>query len=191
MHDLLSEKIELRKKQGSQYFSVAEISKPDEKEAKLGTFYLLLDYEAQEKNATKIFEIVLHIFEEEYYGRKEEIYLRNSETISSLFEEALAKLNKAFETLVNEGYLEDPKKVNACVAIIKENEIHLASIGNIKTFLIRDDRMLELTQYEEAKKGQDIRSFSNVISGTVKTGDILLLTTKEILNYFSNEKIKR
>lgn len=192
MLQIISQKIEAAEKNKGNTLSLAKIAKPVEYENKLGEFFSVLDLKIPPQTAAKVAEIIWQIFEQDYYSENSKDRVRQEIKTNVIFEKTVSKVNKALETLAAEGYLKDPVKINACLAVIKDAALHLAYTGDIKVFLLRDQKMIEVTQAETKEKAvKNSKIFQNVISGLVQANDILLMTSPELLNYLSNEKIKR
>lgn len=70
------------------------------------------------------------------------------------------------------------------IILIKDNNVHFSQIGNIKTYLIKDNELTDLVEVRNKST-----KFLNIISGKLEDNSVLFFATKNIFDYFSPEKI--
>lgn len=150
----------------------------------LGTLFLVLQIDTEKTIAQKISEILSEILKHEYF--------RKEENIATNFEFALSRANQAMSALAEEGHIEWLNKLHALIAVIYDNQIHLATAGKTLACLFRGKETINITEGLIPKKSPSImKTFINIISGNLKDDDKLLFATPHVLEYFSWEKIKR
>lgn len=165
------------------------ILEPKKYKEKRGSSYLVLEIAIQEELALKVAEIIKDIFESEYYKDPYKNPSYGPKSISNLFENAINAVNKSLATLETEGYVKWDNNIHVVICTIKNTEIHIAYTGNAHALLLRDGEFLPMSEKDNPKSHAHV--FAQTVSGVIKAEDIILLTTPELLNYLSREKIKR
>lgn len=130
-------------------------------------------------------EVLLDTLQGEYYSDL------NRSTLDS-FEAALTAVNQTLADLAAEGQNQWVGKLNAVLAVIHENEIHVTQIGKAHGYLVRGPSVTQITEGLSAPEEQaTAKTFINVASGQLEIGDKLLLATPEIFNHISQHDIRR
>ena len=81
---------------------------------------------------------------------------------------------------------EDLENYDLTIVLIKDREIQFSKIGEIKTYLIENNRLEELG---EEKKQNRITKFANIVSGNLEKNNILFFANQNLFDSFSREKI--
>ena len=81
---------------------------------------------------------------------------------------------------------EDLENYDLTIVLIKDREIQFSKIGEIKTYLIENNRLEELGQ---EKKQNRITKFANIVSGNLEKNNILFFANQNLFDSFSREKI--
>jgi hypothetical protein len=156
----------------------------DKNKPHLGTLFLILQIDTEKSKAQKIAEILSEILKHEYFKKEE--------NIATNFEFALSRANQTMSALAEEGHIEWLNKFHALIAVIYDNQIHLASAGKTLACLFRDKETINIVEGHSSQKSPSImKTFVNIISGNLKNGDKLFFATPRVVDYFSWEKIKR
>lgn len=103
------------------------------------------------------------------------------------FEQLLQKVNSWLLQKRTEkaGFFEENiNELNVCVILLKDNDIYFSQIGGIESLLIKEDKFIDLLegQREQIK-------FLNIISGNMEEDNSLIFASKNIFDYFSEQKI--
>ena len=81
---------------------------------------------------------------------------------------------------------EELENYDLTIVLIKDREIQFSKIGEIKTYLVENNRLEELG---EEKKQNRITKFANVVSGNLEKDNILFFANQNLFDCFSTEKI--
>jgi len=163
------------------------ISRPTPLEEKnLGRLFAICEIDSGEK----INQEIINIIQQEL---KNHFYYSEETNVESAFENALSKTNQALHHIISEGITNWLDKFNIIIAVLHGTRIYLAHIGRIHAFLIHRDKIIDIiakTSQPRAKINP-LKIFSNIIEGNLNPEDQLLFCTTSILDYFSQEKLKR
>jgi len=107
-----------------------------------------------------------------------------------LLEEILHKLNQIMPDLSAaskiRGWLNE---IDMVVGIINGDDVFLAGIGNINAVLIQHNQLTQIL--DKNIEINPSKVFSDIISGSLDQGDILIISTDSLFDYISKEKIKQ
>jgi hypothetical protein len=118
------------------------------------------------------------------------LYFDNSQNDDpeSLLEEILQLLNQLLPTLAPQKNRLWFQKINLAVGILHSNSIYLAGIGNIDAWLLNHNQFTQILD-----KSADInpaKIFTDITSGSLDSGDVLIISTNALFDYVSKEKIR-
>lgn len=155
----------------------------------LGTLFLVLEINNPYAKAEKIAEIMVEILKMEYFRRRR----RKVENLEINFESALNRLNQALAAAAESGHIEWLNHLHAVVAAVYENQLQLASCGKAKTILIRGNETMNIVDglVQTSSGPTPMRTFVNIVSGTLQKNDKLVFATPKVLDYFSTDKLRR
>jgi len=165
---------------------------------KIGKIFGLIEIESKNPKIPELIDLIIDEIKNNYYRQKEQVSTEKLPDISSRFEMALKKTNLAITTfLESEQIALDLKKVNIAIALSCQQELHFTLVGNMGIILFynlsldnyRIINVLEST-YSFNTEPDPLKLFSQIISGRIKPHDILFITTANVLDYFSLERIK-
>lgn len=113
--------------------------------------------------------------------------------IESAFEKALQRLNDRLHGIMGQQTADWIKKANILVGVVKETSLHFSVIGRMHAFLIHRQRILDILESSTGapETPSALKIFSNIISGHLTINDALLFCTTSLLDYLSQEKLKR
>lgn len=107
-----------------------------------------------------------------------------------LLEEILQELNKLLPELSATSKTRNwIASLDLIVGIFYESNIYLAGLGNMNAILIHGNKCTSIL--EKNTNVNPAKAFSNIISGQLDSGDILVLSTNSLFDYISEEKIKQ
>ena len=107
-----------------------------------------------------------------------------------LLEEILQKINEFLPELSTSVKIKNWLNTLAmAVGIMYENNIYLASVGNINALLIHLNQVTPII--EKNPPVNPTKIFSDIISGQLDAGDTLIVSTESLFDYISREKIKQ
>lgn len=108
---------------------------------------------------------------------------------SNVFENALATINEELSKLVTLGKNHWLGKLNAVVAIKNNNILSVSSVGKISSLLYREGKFVSVN--ESSSTNHPLKTFEQFSEGKLKLGDLFVLSTPELLNYISIDRIKK
>lgn len=181
-------KIDISGTSDKNIFTHSTVLEPKEFVEQRGKSFIVLQLDLEEEISIKISEIISDIFKDEYYKDPYKNPTYGPKSITNLFENAINKVNKSLGALESEGYVTWDNNIHIAICVIKNSEIHLAYTGKTHALLLRDEKFIELS---EGDKKVQKKVFAQTVSGVIESDDILIFSTPELLNYISEEKIKR
>lgn len=157
----------------------------DDKCTELGSLFLTISIGGSIDKGSKIADILQEISRLEYFNTapdKEANPIKN-------FEKTINKINQTFTNLIESNHIEWLDKLNLAIASVYKNNIQLVYTGNIKVYLFRESSLMSLNNKKKSDS-KPTKIFSNIVSGTIQEKDKLFFSTKELLDYFSEDNIK-
>ncbi|MCD4762032.1 hypothetical protein K8R32_03680 [bacterium] len=180
------------------------VAQPDaNKEALAGKLFILTEIKAKNSTGLKILNFLLDTIQANYY-QNEKIILRERTSIlkvEHIFEASLSKTNKQFgEYLHNEKIKRNQFSINITVGIIHEEKLYFANSGKNKIFLIyesrneKNDKTIKIVDIAkksntEEQKPNDLKLFSNVVSGEIPNKGIFFITNEALPEYITNKQL--
>ncbi|MFH0818625.1 MAG: hypothetical protein V1898_01390 [Patescibacteria group bacterium] len=160
------------------------ISEPTPLEEKnFGRVFSVIDIDSKDMANKEVMELINEELTQNYY-RSPDL------DIELALEGALNILNRKLQKVISELGEEWAKKVNATVAIIKDGQLHFSQIGNINVLLIQKNKIIKLSDNHYSAPNL-LKLFSNLSSGELTTGASVFFGTESLLDYLSQEKIKK
>mgnify|MGYP005832120375 CR=1 FL=1 len=154
---------------------------------KFGVLFGIIKIDDHSENSSYIVNLLTSIIKKEYFGKPH----RSPE---ESFEASLRKANLALAELVRHGVTSWSGKINFAGGAIERNNLYFTCLGNASIFLIRGDKIAEISaELEEEKEAEShpLKTFSNTSSGKLEIGDKLVFTTDELMNIFSLEELRQ
>jgi cell division protein FtsL len=107
---------------------------------------------------------------------------------ASIFENALATINEELAKLVTLGKTHWLGKLNAVVAVKHNNIFSVSSVGKISALLYRDGKFVSIT--EPSSSNQPLKTFEQFSEGKLRLSDMFILSTAQLFNHISIDRIK-
>lgn len=170
-------------------------AKPSRKKAaEFGSLFGLVEIESGPKT-TEVVNFIIEELKREYFP-SEENYI---DSTSVHFETTLKKLNLALASFIEQQHITlDLSKLNIIICLSYKNEIHLSTVGRSEAILfyrLTSGKYKIINIFDSAKVATEepnpLKLFSQIISGRIRNNDILFISTANVLDYFSLEKIKK
>lgn len=149
-----------------------------------GSIYAVIEIEDSGGHAEEIAEKIIDILHSEYY---EDL---DREPLAS-FEASLAKINEELAERSSEGQINWLGKLNAVLAVLSENVLHLTQGGKAEAYLYRNEHAMHLTEDLTGDNINPLRTFINVASGELAEGDRLTLVTPGVFFKLSKNELKK
>lgn len=161
------------------------ISQPTPLEEKnLGKIFAILEFDNPQHYTQDIIERITAAFSESYY--------RSADfELEAAFERSLQKVNQAVKDAISE-YGEDwVYTVNAILGVVHETSVHFSYVGSMEGFLVQGQDIVDVIQKTKDADVKPLKLFTNIISGQCPEKCSMLLSTSNLLDYLSLEKIRR
>ncbi len=114
-------------------------------------------------------------------------YRRTSQ--QGIFESALASINEELSKLVTLGKTHWLGKLNAAVAVKHDGVLSVSSVGKISALIYREGKFSSITD-NSIGSNQPLKTFEQFSEGKMRLGDLFMLSTPELLNHISIDRIK-
>lgn len=157
----------------------------NEKYPELGSLFIVLNIGGTTNEGFKIADILQEVARLEYFK------MQNHENNPvKNFENTVNKINQAFTTLAESNHIEWINKLNFSLVSLYEDQMQFVRVGNIKTFLLRENKLISLIKDDAEKSLNPQKIFSSIVSGTLQKNDKLIISTTELFDYFSQNSVK-
>lgn len=152
----------------------------------LGQLFIIVEIKSREKKIPMVLNQIVEELSEYYYHSPTKNTEAALETTAQYFNENVVDIAGKNLKWVRE-------KMSILVAAVQENKLILSNYNKIKVWMLRDNKIHDVTsgQGESQKSMAGKKILSQLISGQLIDGDVLLLTNSTIFDYFSDEKIKK
>lgn len=154
-------------------------------EQALGNLYIVGEIVDFSENSSYLVNLLASIIKKEFYSNAKR------STMESL-EASLHKANSALSDLAEQGNVEWIGNLNMACCAYKNGELHLSQTGKGKTMLIRSGQITDIGKnITNEEKPHPFKTFTNIASGELENGDLVLFITPQIFNVFSIEKLRQ
>ena len=163
-----------------------------------GRVFGLIEIESTDQKIPALIDLIIEGIKDHYYHQTNLKTEPKPAGINEKFEAALKKTNLTIASfLENQQISLELEKINLVIALVHNQELYFTVVGNASLILFyniarnnyRIINVLETTHSPTATP-DPLKLFSQIISGRMKPRDILFLSTANILDYFSLERIK-
>ncbi len=108
------------------------------------------------------------------------------------FEASLKRVNEDLAQITQNGETDWIGNLNALLAVIVGNNLHLASTGQVEAYIFRDGKVNHLTENQPAPaEPHPLKTFSNIISGELKSRDKIVVANKGLFNHLSLDTVRQ
>lgn len=153
-------------------------------ERNLGRVFAIIEFTEPDSFVEDIIEKIDSAFTHGYYHSSDF-------DVEAAFERALHKVNKYVQEAVgqyDEGWVYN---MNALLGVMRGTEVHVAYVGSMEAFLVQGEDIIDILQKTQAEEIKPLKLFTNIISGECTEKSSLVLSTTNLLDYLSLEKIRR
>lgn len=105
----------------------------------------------------------------------------------STFEVALGEINEELGKLATLGQTNWVGKLNGAVAVKSGSVFNIATTGRVTALLFREGELSDITDSPKAR--HPLKTFENFATGKLKPEDILVLSTAELFNHVSVDRL--
>ncbi|MCX6763758.1 MAG: hypothetical protein NTZ97_03455 [Candidatus Moranbacteria bacterium] len=173
-------------KQLRPYIETFVIEPENISQEKLGTIFGIFEIADESEESSYIVNYLISVIKKEYF-------LRTKGGAFESFESALHKANLALSKLAEHGSVSWIGKFNGIIMAIEKSNVHLSQTGNASAFLLRSKIITEISEglAPEGPEPNPLKTFVNISSGRLETGDKFILLTANVFDIFSIEEIKK
>jgi hypothetical protein len=105
------------------------------------------------------------------------------------FEDAVKVVNKALSVLKEEKASKYLGNINAVIAAIVGNTLFLTQAGDAEAYLVRRKLLSNVSDGLQDENSED--AFNNIASGTLESGDIVIVNSTRLLRYVSKSDLAK
>ncbi len=123
---------------------------------------------------------------------KEKYYSLALTTPEKSLKESLRTVNESLEKIAKGGDVSWLGNLNFAVLSLKNFELNLTKVGDLKILLLREGQVIDIgknLEFEEIEP-YPLKIFSNIASGKLTESDKILILTKEVSEAFQNSAVK-
>lgn len=168
-------------------YSEASVYEPaDFFEKQYGTLYFVIEVASPDPSAKEIGELIIENVKEEYYADLDRDILVS-------FETALKRVNEELADMAHDGKTGWINKLNAIIAVLHDNELHLTQAGATEAYLLRGEVLTNVSEglYTPTKEPDPLKTFANISSGQLDVGDRVVVSTPGLFYSTSLDTIKK
>lgn len=104
------------------------------------------------------------------------------------FENAVGQINEELSKLVSLGQTHWIDKLACVVAAKVGSALHIATCGKVAAFLLRGGEFTDISC--SSAQSHPLKTFENVASGRLRLHDTIILSTTQLFNYVSLDRLK-
>ncbi|MCL5666900.1 MAG: hypothetical protein M1383_03960 [Patescibacteria group bacterium] len=104
------------------------------------------------------------------------------------FENAIAQINEEIGKLAALGQARWIDKLNGIIGIKNRRAFTIATCGKVSAFLLRSGEFADISC--SSPQSNPLKAFENYAIGKIRLNDIIILSTTQLFNYLSMERIK-
>jgi len=149
-----------------------------------GSIYAVIELEDKSGHAEEIAEKIIDILYENYYEDTDK------EPVAA-FEAALAKINDELTERSSEGQIEWLGKLNAVLAVLSGNSLHVTQAGKAEAYLYRGEHAMHITDGLAGDTINPQRTFINIATGDLTEKDRLAIVTPGVFFKVSKSELKK
>lgn len=150
----------------------------------IGELILMVEICGAKENTKKI---INHIVEDTEYHYFNSI----AKHAEKALEDALQKVNFAVSETIKHTKKEWLARSSVLIIAHCGNEVHFTQIGKINAFLISEKEASQIIDPTEENAINPVKPFGNIYSGAMPDNSALLFVTSSILDYISQEKLRK
>jgi hypothetical protein len=107
---------------------------------------------------------------------------------ANIFETAVAQINEELSKLVENGNTNWVNKINCILAVKDDNNFSIATCGKIAAYLYRAREFTDISCSSD--KPSPLKTFENLAFGKLRLEDVIILSTTQLFNYLSIDRLK-
>jgi len=107
----------------------------------------------------------------------------------SAFENAIAAINEELGKLAEMGQTQWVNRLNCILAVKEGHNFHIATCGKVAAFLLRSGEFTDISCSNPGGQNHPLKTFENYASGKIKLNDLLILSTTQLFNFLSMDRL--
>jgi len=104
------------------------------------------------------------------------------------FENAISQINEELGKLASMGQTHWIDKLNCIIAVKEGIGFTISSCGKVSAYLLRNEEFTDIS-CSSATQSHPLKTFENYASGKVRLGDLLILSTTQLFNHMSMDRL--
>jgi len=122
---------------------------------------------------------------------QKEYYLSIARKPEKALKEALKEANAFLDEIAKKGDVSWLGNLSFGVFSLKNYELNFTKVGDLKTFLLRGKRIIDIDRKLKLEEiaPWPLKIFGNIVSGKLAEDDVLLVSTKEVSDFFEKEAL--
>jgi len=130
-----------------------------------------------------------HLLEKLFKTVKQRYYKTTIFTPEKSLKESLKESNELLEDIAKKGDVSWLGNLSFAVLNFKNFKMNFTKVGGMRIFLIRAGKIIDIDSKLKLEEIEPypLRVFGNIVSGKLAEGDIVLVFTKEVLDFFQTE----
>lgn len=105
------------------------------------------------------------------------------------FENAISQINEELGKLASLGQTNWFNKLSCIVAAKNQNQFSIATCGKVNAFLLRNNEFTDISC--SPAETHPLKTFENYASGKIRLNDLMILSTTELFNHISIDRLKK
>ncbi len=105
------------------------------------------------------------------------------------FENSIAQINDFLAKTAEQGETSWVGHANACVSARHGENLYISTCGKTHAYLFRDNQFSDIA--DSGAKQNAVKLFENFAAGKIKKKDYLILSTSQLFNYLSIERLEQ
>jgi hypothetical protein len=103
------------------------------------------------------------------------------------FENAISQINEELGKLAAIGQTQWIDKLNCVIGVKEGTDFSVASCGKVSAYLLRSGELTDISCSQA--KSHPLKTFENFAVGKIRLGDLILLSTAQLFNYVSMDRL--
>ena len=108
-------------------------------------------------------------------------------TEENSFENAISQINEELGKLASMGQTQWINKLNCILGVKEGSNFFVASCGKVSAYLLRGGEYTDISCSPD--QSHPLKTFENYASGKIRLGDLLILSTTQMFNYLSMDRL--
>lgn len=184
-YEIQFSKVTCSGKLADRFLSSQHSKSQDLTRSSMGETFSLVEILSPWYNSAQIGQMIINNFSNAYFEGGSTSDLQN-------FELALKKINENLAQITQNGETEWIGNLSGILATIVGKSLILSATGKTEAYLFRDGKINHLTYGMTDKvEVHPLKTFSNVISGSLKAKDKILITNKNLFDHVPLESLRQ